>query len=68
MDNNSRAHGTHLVSAFLQDDDITRLEWTACYPDMTPIERAWDTLKRTAFRRGDPPTNLRGICRIAFEE
>ena len=35
---------------------------------MKPIEHAWDTLKRVVFERGDPPTTLRDLRRIAVEE
>ena len=58
MDDNSCPHHAHLVNEFLHDDNIARLEWPACSPDMNPIEHAWDTLKRAVFGRDDPPTTL----------
>ena len=68
MDNNSPPHRAHLVNEFLHDNNIPRLEWLACSPDMNPIEHAWDTLKRAAFGRDDPPTTMRDLRRIAVEE
>lgn len=68
MDDNSRPHRAHLVNEFLQDNDIARLEWPACSPDMNPIEHAWDMLKRAVYGRIDPPTTLRDLRRIVVEE
>ena len=68
MDENSRPHRAHLVKEFLHDNNIARLEWPACSPDMNPIEHAWDTLKRAVFGRIHPSTTLRDLRRIAVEE
>ena len=67
MEDNSRPHRANLVNKFLHDN-IARLEWLACSPDMNPIEHAWDTLKRAIFGRDDPPTTLRELCQIAVGE
>ena len=67
MDDNSRPHRPHVVNDFFQDN-ITRLEWPACSPDMNPIEHFWGRLKRAIYGRLDPPTTLRDIRRIAIEE
>ena len=45
MDDNFRPHHAHLVIEFLHDNNIARLEWPACSPDMNPIDHAWDILK-----------------------
>ena len=68
MDDNSRPHRAYLVNEFLHDKNIARLEWPACFPDMNPIDHAWDTLKRAALGRDDPSTNLRDLRRFAIEE
>ena len=62
---NSRPH--HIVNDFLQDNDIARLVWLACSPDMNPIEHVWDRLKRAVYGRLDPPTTLGDIRQIAVE-
>ena len=67
MDDNSLPHHAYLVNEFLHDN-IVRLEWPACSPDMNPIEHAWDALKRAVFGRDDPSTTLRDLRRIAIEE
>ena len=68
MDDNSRPHRAHLVNEYLHGNNIARLEWSACSPDINPIKHAWDTLKRALFGRDDPPTTLRDLRRIAVEE
>ena len=59
MDDNSRPRRAHLLNEFLHNDNIARLEWPACSPDMNPIKHAWDTLKRGVFWSKWPPTTLR---------
>ena len=49
MDDNSRPHRAHHVNEFLHNNNIARLGWLACSPDMNPIEHAQDTLKRAVF-------------------
>ena len=68
MGENSRHHRAHLMNEFLHDNNIARLEWLACSPDMNPIEHAWDTLKRAVFGRDDPPITPRDLRRIALDE
>ena len=68
MDDNSRPHRAHVVNGFLQANDIARLEWPACSPDMNPIEYAWDRLNRAVYGRLDSPTTLSDIRQIAVEE
>ena len=49
MDENSHPHPAHLVNEFLHDNNMARIEWPPCSPDMNPIDHAWDTLKRAVF-------------------
>ncbi|GFV57691.1 transposable element Tcb2 transposase [Trichonephila clavipes] len=38
MDDNCRPHRANLVEDFLFEERIVRMEWSACSPDMNPIE------------------------------
>ena len=58
MDGSSQPHRAHLVNELLHDNNIARLEWPACSPDMNPIEHGWDTLKRAVFGRDDQTITL----------
>ncbi|GFY15498.1 transposable element Tcb2 transposase [Trichonephila clavipes] len=46
MDDNCRPHRANLVEDFLFEEGIVRMEWSACSPDMNPIEHVWDALGR----------------------
>ncbi|GFV32887.1 transposable element Tcb2 transposase [Trichonephila clavipes] len=57
MDNNCRPpHRANLVEDFLFEDRIVRIEWTACSPDMNPIEYVWDALGRRVASPSTTPT------------
>ncbi|GFT24336.1 transposable element Tc3 transposase [Trichonephila clavipes] len=42
MDDNARSHHANIVDECLQSEDITRMDWPAYSPDLSPIERVWD--------------------------
>ena len=46
MDDNATAHRARIVTAYLEDHGIERMDWPAKSSDMDPIERAWDMLHR----------------------
>ncbi|GFT03404.1 transposable element Tcb2 transposase [Trichonephila clavipes] len=46
MDDNCRPHRGNLVEDFHFEEGIVRMEWSACSPDMNPIEHVWDALGR----------------------
>ncbi|GFV73306.1 transposable element Tcb2 transposase [Trichonephila clavipes] len=41
MDDNCRPHRANLVEDFLFEEEIVRMEWLACSPDMNPIKHVW---------------------------
>ena len=49
MDDNATAHRARIVTAYLEDQGIERMDWPAKSTDMNPIEHAWDMLQRRVF-------------------
>ena len=45
-DDNVTPHRAMLVTAFLQQHEVTRMNWPARSSDMAPIEHLWDILGR----------------------
>ncbi|GFW96640.1 transposable element Tcb2 transposase [Trichonephila clavipes] len=46
QDDNARPHRARLVENMLEAETIQRMEWSACSPDLNPIEHVWDMLRR----------------------
>ncbi|GBN75619.1 hypothetical protein AVEN_186742-1 [Araneus ventricosus] len=46
MEDNARPHRVLPVDNFLFEEGILRMDLSAYYPDMNPIERVWDILGR----------------------
>ncbi|CAH2233909.1 jg14667 [Pararge aegeria aegeria] len=55
------------MQAYLNDMNITVMEWPARSPDMNPIEHVWDLLKRKV-KSSIPATANVGELRIALVE
>lgn len=43
---NARPHRANIVNEYLEEEDITCLEWSAFYSNLNTIEHVWDTLGR----------------------
>lgn len=54
QDDNARPHRAGVVNDFLQQQHVTRLDWPAYSPDLSPIEHVWDVLGRR-LRENHPP-------------
>ena len=48
MHDNARPHVAQVVTQYLENVEIPRLDWPARSPDLNPIEHLWDTLTKHA--------------------
>jgi hypothetical protein len=46
MDDNGGPHRARVVTDYLENETIERMEWPSCSPDTNPIEHAWDMLQK----------------------
>ncbi|GFU08332.1 transposable element Tcb1 transposase [Trichonephila clavipes] len=51
MDDHARYHHVNIVDECLQSEDITRMDWPAYSPDLSPIEHVWEMLGRLIAAR-----------------
>lgn len=68
VDDNSRPHRARIVTDYLREAGIDRMEWPAYSPDMNPIEHVWDMLHRAVQRRPNVPATLPELREAAIEE
>ena len=68
QDDNARPHRARVVNDFLEQQEVTRLDWPAVSPDLNPIEHVWDVLGRRVRQHQAPPTNLDDLFRILNQE
>ncbi|GFW03429.1 transposable element Tcb2 transposase [Trichonephila clavipes] len=68
MDDNCRPHRANLVNDFLFEKGIVRMELSACFSDMNPIEHVWNALERRVAGRQPPPQTLQELERALLEE
>ncbi|CAH2234632.1 jg15227 [Pararge aegeria aegeria] len=65
---NARPHTARVTQAYLNDMNITVMEWPARSPDMNPIEHVWDLLKRKVKSRIPAPANVDELRIVVVEE
>ncbi|GFX02243.1 transposable element Tcb2 transposase [Trichonephila clavipes] len=68
MDDNARPHRIFAVEELLEREDIPRMDWPACSPDINPIKHVWDALKRRIASRLHHPENIQQLKQMLIEE
>ena len=68
QDDNARPHRARIVDAYLQQQHITRINWPACSPDLSPIEHVWDQLGRAVQARLNVNSTRADLRRFLVEE
>ena len=68
QDDNARPHRAMVVTDFLRQQRIARMDWPAYSPDLAPIEHAWDELGRRVRNNHAPPANLHDMGQLLMAE
>ena len=68
QDDNARPHRARVVTDFLRQQGIARMDWPAYSPDLAPIDHAWDKLGRRVRNNHAPPANLHDIGQLLMAE
>ena len=67
QDDNARPPRARIVDAYLQQEQITRVDWPACSPHLNPIEHAYQ-LGRAVQTRLNVDSTRADIRRFMLEE
>ena len=68
MDDNARPHRARVVTEYLEQEGIERMDWSARSPDINPIEHVWDILQRRDSARPVQPRTKEDLTRALIEE
>ena len=68
IDDNARSHWAGLVDDILEVEGIERMQWSACSPDINPIEHVRDALGMHIADRPAPPTTVPELHIALMEE
>ena len=68
MNDNARPHRARVVTDYLENETIERMEWPSCSPDMNPIEHAWDMLQKAVSTGPILPNNRQELSVALIEE
>ena len=65
---NARPHRARVVTDFLRQHNVNRMDWPPYSPDLNPIEHAWDELGCRLRSNYAPPTNHAHLARMTVAE
>lgn len=68
MGDNTRLHRTVVAETLLDIEDINRMDWSACSPDLNILEHVWDIMGRHKVAQNPPPTAKQGLIHVIKEE
>ena len=68
QDDTARPHRARIIDTYLQQEQITRMEWPACLSDLNPIEHLWDQSGRAVHMRLHAQSTLADLRRSLVEE
>lgn len=68
QDDNATPHHARVVTAYLQQEDITKMEQPSRSPDCNPIEHLWDELGRAVNNMDNPPQNLNELRQALIDK
>ncbi|KAK7093015.1 hypothetical protein V1264_008676 [Littorina saxatilis] len=68
QDDNARPLRARVVNDFLQQPGVNRMEWSACSPDLNPIENLWDELDRKVRSNHPPPRVVQHLYQMLQPE
>lgn len=68
MDDNARPHRARIITEFLLNHQIQRMEWPAFSPDLNPIENIWAVLGTRVRNRNPPISNVANLTAALQDE
>ena len=68
QDDNATPHRARVVTTFLQQQKVMRMDWPARFPDLAPIENLWDILGRRLRENHPHPADVDQLLRLLQQE
>ena len=68
IDINARPHRAHMITIFLEQHNIARMEWPAMLPDLNLIEDVWSILGTWIRSRPQAINSVADLTRALREE